>query len=79
MSLAIVNIHGDIEGDYNIIKDIPVSPTNGDMLMAVFPDLKHEVIYYDGMPTFVRIYIEVTLSYVDIPYNIWNAKYERKR
>lgn len=77
MSLAIVNTLGDIEDIYNIIKDIPFNPSNGDMLMAVFPDLKTEVVYCDAIPKSVRIYIY--FGYIEIPYDVWSEKYKRKR
>ena len=36
MSLCLVDIHGDIEGDYDIIKDLPRNATNGDVIKALF-------------------------------------------
>lgn len=44
MSKYIVDIHGDIEGDYELICKvesvipIPKGATNGDMMQLVFPD-----------------------------------------
>jgi hypothetical protein len=49
MSLCIVDIHGDIEGDYEIIKTFPEDMTNGQVLKAMFPRtiFVHE-IWSDG-------------------------------
>ena len=52
MSLNIVNIHGDIEGDYDIIATLPQNATNGDVIKAMFPnesffeDIFLEVMHY---------------------------------
>lgn len=36
MGLCLINIHGDIEGDY----EFPHGITNGEVLQALFPDLE---------------------------------------
>jgi len=40
MSLHIVNIHGEIEGDYDIVTALPQNATNGDVIKAMFPNLE---------------------------------------
>ena len=37
MSLSLLDIHGDIEGDYDTIVDFPRNVTNGEILKALFP------------------------------------------
>lgn len=37
MSLCLVDIHGDIEGDYDILHNFPRNATNGDMIKDIFP------------------------------------------
>lgn len=38
MSLCLIELHGDIEGDYEIIKELPRKATNGEVLKALFPE-----------------------------------------
>ena len=38
MSLCLIDLHGDIEGDYEIIKELPRKATNGEVLKALFPN-----------------------------------------
>lgn len=38
MSLCLIELHGDIEGDYEIIKELPRKATNGEVLKALFPN-----------------------------------------
>ena len=40
MALNIVDIHGEIEGDYDIITTLPRNATNGDVIKALFPETK---------------------------------------
>ena len=39
MSLCLMNVHGDIEGDYEFIRDIPNNATNGEVIQALFPNI----------------------------------------
>ena len=38
MSLCLIDVHGDIEGDFEWVIDLPRNATNGDMIKALFPD-----------------------------------------
>ena len=76
MSLCLVNIHGDIEGDYEIIADLPRDATNGEVIKAMFPNIDYEAFYraYFG-------YLRVkgsNIRVLEIDDDWWNAPYERR-
>ena len=69
MSLCLMNVHGDIEGDYEFVCDIP-NGTNGEVIQALFPnphiDTKSHTVWvgHDAM-SFTREW--------------WNAPYKAER
>ena len=73
MSLCLVNIHGDIEGDYDIITDLPRNATNGDVIKALFPDAK-TTEYGDCLVDFTY---QTESQFFTLDW--WNAPYERRR
>lgn len=38
MSLCLIDVHGDIEGDFEWVVDLPKNATNGEVLKALFPN-----------------------------------------
>ena len=75
MSLCLVDIHGDIEGDYDTIYPLPRNATNGDMIKAIFPDI---TIIKRGALTCVRN-IDNSDGIVGEKYfysSWWNAPYK---
>lgn len=78
MSLCLVDIHGSIEGDYDIVSKLPHNATNGDIIKAMFPNIEANVI-----KTTTGGYIEV--KYLDTTDECdatafrtewWNAPYK---
>lgn len=69
MSLCLVDIHGDIEGDYDILHDFPRNATNGDMIMAMFPNAKANVFVKEVGVNGLDTYSTFTKKW-------WNAPYE---
>lgn len=45
MSLNLVNIGGEIEGDYDIIETFDDTTTNKDVLKAVFPNIEFDDVF----------------------------------
>lgn len=78
MSLCLVDIHGDIEGDYDIIRDlgfIPALgqiPTNGDVIKAI---LSNAEIDTDPYSPSVDIRIDGFMM-MRVDRNWWKAPYE---
>lgn len=81
MSKWIVDIHGDIEGDYELICKaestipIPKGATNGDMIKTMFPNIKVKPINFEGklIGYNVRNLDNVTYFTKDF----WNAPYRK--
>lgn len=69
MSLCLVDIHGDIEGDYDIIHSFPRNATNGDMIKAMFPNAKVSVFVKEVGVKGLDTYSTFTKKW-------WNAPYE---
>lgn len=71
MSLCLMNVHGDIEGDYEFVCDIPNS-TNGEVIQALFPYVKTE-------DTSISTLIGTNLdrSYIPFQRDWWNAPYQK--
>ena len=72
MSLCLVDIHGEIEGDYDIIHIFPRNATNGDMIKAMFPNAwksdfidiaNHSTLYVDD-----KHELEVDIDWWNAPY-----------
>lgn len=72
MSLNLVDIHGEIEGDYDIITTLPHNPSIGDMIMALFPSAKTQII----AGCFVRVTFENHENLdVSFPVGLWDSPY----
>lgn len=72
MSLCLMNVHGDIEGDYEVIRDIP-NGTNGDVIKALFPSLNCE----DVSEYFGRIR-NTNGNFIKADSGFWNAIYKEE-
>ena len=71
MSLCLMNVHGDIEGDYEFVCDIP-NGTNGEVIQAVFPYVKTEDTSFSTM-----IGTNLDESYIPFQRDWWNAPYQK--
>lgn len=77
MSLYVVDIHGDIEGDYEIVRKyeeqehFPKGATNGDAIKAMFPsvEVKEKNNGYE-------VYFGVGTSTQFFNHQWWNAPYK---
>lgn len=70
MSLCLMNVHGDIEGDYEFVCDIP-NGTNGEAIISLYPNLKYTIRNGRVITT-----IGVASSF-DLDW--WNAPYKAER
>lgn len=71
MSLCLLDIHGDIEGDYDNIVDLPKNATNGDILKELYRDY-----------LYVRVAGNIWVYQGDFPvarFDVawWDAPYEK--
>ena len=77
MSKWIVDIHGDIEGDYEIIADLPRNPTNGEVIKAMFPNIQWDNecdgVFY-GYKTNDRM-----MAMLGVDFNWWNSPYRKEQ
>lgn len=69
MSLCIVDIHGDIEGDYDIVRKL--GTTNGEVLISLYPNLRY-IIQNGRVITTIGVASSFDLDW-------WNAKYEEDK
>lgn len=70
MSLCLMNVHGDIEGDYEFVCDIPKG-TNGEVLQALFPNMKTEDTSVESL-----IGTDIDRGYVVFQREWWNTPYK---
>ena len=75
MSLCLVDIHGDIEGDYDILHIFPKNATNGDMIMAMFPNAKIKIHKQWDEQNIVTVRI-CGVQFMINSLEWWNAPYE---
>lgn len=68
MSLYLVDVHGEIEGDYDIVAKLPNNATNGDVIKMMFPDYT-----YVGTCVIDK-YANILLH--DVNYKWWNSPYK---
>ena len=68
MSLCLMNVHGDIEGDYEFVCDIP-NGTNGEVIQALFPNSKFTKLGYGNIEFAVDGFVfELTDRWLNAPY-----------
>ena len=72
MSLCLMNVHGDIEGDYEFICDIPKG-TNGEVIKALFPNYDYE----DKTEYFGRIR-NMDDHFIKADIDFWNSPYQKR-
>lgn len=72
--LNIVDIHGEIEGDYDIIVTLPHNPTNGDTIKAMFPNIESRLDEKTGV-ILVKWADETTKTFKA---NWWNAPFKKE-
>ena len=71
MSLCLMDVHGDIEGDYEFVCDIP-NGTNGEVIQALFPYVKTEDTSFNML-----IGTDLDKGYVPLQREWWNAPYQK--
>ena len=70
MSLCLMNVHGDIEGDYEFVCDIP-NGTNGEVMQALWEVQEITVL---EVCVFVDCYPNVNMRFDK---EWWNAPYQK--
>ena len=75
MSLCLMHVHGDIEGDYEFVCDIP-NGTNGEVIKALFPKLELGELVYNTRRYFLMGEAIETFDFKTTD-KWWNAPYEK--
>ena len=66
-----MDVHGDIEGDYEFIRDIPNNATNGEVIQALFPNC-----LINKTDNWVNIHIDTLTPFSR---KWWNAPYKPEK
>ena len=75
MSLCLMNVHGDIEGDYEFVCNIPKG-TNGEVLQALFPNIELGETRINRKRYFLKGEAIETFD-LKVHNNWWNAPYKK--
>ena len=76
MGLCLVDIHGDIEGDYDYIKDL-CNMTNGEVMQAAFPNNEFIRFPYGEYVMYEDESRQNIISFFSAKW--WNAPYKEER
>lgn len=80
MSLCLIDVHGDIEGDFDWVVDLPRNATNGDVIKAMFPNAS---FHYHKASDIVEDYVSVNINDCDTiqDYTMawWNTPYKENK
>lgn len=76
MSLCLVDIHGEIEGDYDKVGMLPQNPTNGDIVIAMFNPSYIEVIKDEYEHEVGDIFVDIDGGTI-FSLDWWNAPYKK--
>ena len=71
MSLCVIDVHGDIEGDFEWVVDLPRNATNGEVINSLFPDITKEQRFgYEVWNIKNKLIITFPKSWGDLPFEL---------
>ena len=73
MSLCLIDVHGDIEGDFDWVVDLPRNTTNGDVIKTLFPNVRYKEGGYS-----TTLYFDKIIGTI-VPSEWWNAPYKENK